>query len=128
MGTFTYKGGASYHRSIGQNLMPVAASYEYSNGYFGDSSPSTGNRTRNIASQDNIETAKDFYDKLSYGGVETSYDNGNRKISHMADGTIITMRQISSSDKTPVVEINISKSTHTGGIKKQKIHFILENE
>ena len=127
MGTFTYKGGSSYHRSIGQNLMIAAASYTYSNGYFGDSSPSTGNRTRNISSHDNVGTAKDFYDKISYGGIEISYDNGNRKISHMGDGTIVTMRQISSSDGTPVVEINISKSTHTGGIKKQKIHFVLED-
>ena len=126
MGTFTYKGGSAYHRSVEQNLMPTAAAYEYANGYFGKSGSSTGSRTRNISSQNNLETAKDFYNKISYGGIEHSYDNGNRKISHMADGTIITMRQISSSDGTPVVEINISSSTHTGGIKKQKIHFVTE--
>ena len=42
----------------------------------------------------------------------------------MADGTIVTMRKTSTSDGTPVVEINISGSNHTGGIQKQKIHFV----
>lgn len=34
--------------------------------------------------------------------------------------------QVSHSDGTPVVDVNIERSTHTGGIKKQKIHFIKE--
>jgi hypothetical protein len=43
----------------------------------------------------------------------------------MADGSIITMRPVSfSPDGSPVVEINISGSTHTGGLKQQKIHFV----
>ena len=74
MGTFTYKGGLAYHRSVGQNLMPTAAAYEYANGYFGKSGPSNGSRTRNISSQNNLETEKDFYNKISYGGIEHSYD------------------------------------------------------
>lgn len=44
----------------------------------------------------------------------------------MSDGTIITWRVISNSDGTPVVEINIKGSSHTGGLKKQKIHFVEE--
>lgn len=36
----------------------------------------------------------------------------------MSDGSVITWRKISTSDKTPVVEINISSSTHTGVVKK----------
>jgi hypothetical protein len=43
----------------------------------------------------------------------------------MADGSIITMRPVSfSPDGSPVVEINISGSMHTGGLKQQKIHFV----
>jgi hypothetical protein len=42
----------------------------------------------------------------------------------MLDGTLISSRAISSSDGSPVVEINISNSNHTGGIKEQKIYFI----
>lgn len=126
MGTFTYHGGAAYHRSIGQNLLPTAALYPYSDGYFGYSSPSSGSRTRNILSQDPMAAAEDFYYKISYGGIEHLYDNGSRRITRMGDGSIITMRTVSKSDGTPVVEINISGSSHTGGIKKQKIHFISE--
>jgi len=46
----------------------------------------------------------------------------------MNDGTIITFRKISNSDGTPVVDINITSSNHTGGIKKQKIHFVQETK
>lgn len=123
MGT-VFKGNAPYYRSVGQNTLPTASKYKYQNGRFGDSSPSTGNKTRNISSSNPPQTAKDFYDRITYGGLEKTYDGGNRKITQMADGTIITWRKISSSDGTPVIEINISGSTHSGGLKKQKIHFV----
>ena len=123
MGT-TYKGNAAYYRSVGQNILPTASKYPYRNGRFGVNSPSTGNKTRNIASADPLGTAKDFYDRIAYGGVEKIYANGDRRITQMADGTIITWRRISSSDGSPVVEINISRSSHTGGLKKQKLHFV----
>ncbi|MBR4780292.1 MAG: hypothetical protein IK014_02930 [Lachnospiraceae bacterium] len=125
MGT-GYKGGSSYYRSVGQNILITSSHYEYKNGRFGVSSPSTGQRTRNIGSSDPLSTAKDFYDKIAFGGIEKTYKNGQLNITHMADGTIISMRTYSHSDGTPVVEININNSTHTGGIKEQKIHFIKE--
>lgn len=125
MGT-GYKGNSKYYRSIGQNIMAVSTSYEYHEGRFGVSSPSTGNKTRNIASDDPLATAKDFYAKIAFGGVEKTYNGGKLKITHMADGTIISTRTTSTSDGTPVVEINISSSTHSGGVKQQKIHFIKE--
>ena len=106
--------------------MIASSSYNYKDGYFGEKSPSTGSKTRNITSTDNIATARDFYNKIAYGGTETSYKNGSMKITHMADGSIITWRLTSHSDGTSVVEINISSSSHTGGIKQQKIHFIKE--
>ncbi len=123
MGT-TYKGNAPYYRSVGQNILQTSSKYPYRNGRFGENSPSTGNETRNIASADPLDTATDFYDRIAYGGVENIYANGDRKITQMADGTIITWRRVSTSDGGPVVEINISGSSHTGGIKKQKIHFV----
>lgn len=125
MGT-CYKGNSKNYRSIGQNVMIASSSYNYKDGYFGEKSPSTGSKTRNIASPDNIATARDFYNKIAYGGTEASYKNGSMKITHMADGSIITWRLTSHSDGTSVVEINISSSSHTGGIKQQKIHFIKE--
>lgn len=127
MGTY-YKGGVTYYRSIGQNVLITSKSYQYNNGYFGTVSPSTGSRTRNISSNNNLETASDFYNKIALGGTEIIRNNGNLRITTMSDGTVITMRKISYSDGTPVVEINISSSTHSGGVKQQKIHFIEDGD
>ncbi|MCH5210691.1 MAG: hypothetical protein J1F01_06960 [Oscillospiraceae bacterium] len=118
-----YKGGTTSHHSIEQNIPIISKSYNYTNGYFGEISPSTGNRTRNIFSNNNLSTAKDFYNKIALGGKEQIYSN-NLKITSMSDGTIISFRVKSYSDGTPVVEINIKRSTNTGGIKQQKIHFV----
>ncbi len=123
MGT-AYKGNAAYYRSVGQNILPTASKYKYQNGRFGDKSPSTGNKTRNITSSDPVSTATDFYNTIAYGGKETVYDGGKRRITQMADGTVITWRESSNSDGSPVVEISISRSSHAGGLKKQKIHFV----
>lgn len=128
MGTSLYKGGTVKYHSISQNILITSKSYKYSNGYFWESSPSTGSRTRNIASSDNIATATDFYNKIALGGTEKIYNNGNRRITQMSDGTVITWRKSSTSDGSSVVEINISRSGHTGGIKRQKIHFIQEGK
>ena len=124
MGT-GYKGKAKYYRSIGQNVLITSSKYPYANGRFGVNSPHGGSSTRNIASSDNLATATDFYNKIAFGGKETIV-NDNLRITRMADGTIITMRKVSHSDGTPVVDVNIERSTHSGGVRKQKIHFILE--
>ena len=125
MGT-GYKGNTKFFRSVGQNILPTSAKYEYKNGRFGVSSSSTGNETRNIFSDNPLATATDFYDRIANGGIEHTYDGGSRKITQMADGTIITWRNTSNSDGSPVVEINIKGSSHSGGLKKQKIHFMEE--
>lgn len=46
----------------------------------------------------------------------------------MADGSIITFRPTTKSDDNPGVDINISKSINSGGIKQQKIHFEKEDD
>lgn len=124
MGT-TYKGNSVYFRSVGQNILLASKKYGYTKGYFGENSKHGKDRTRNIASADNLAAAKDFYDKIAFGGKEQIINN-NMKITRMADGTVITMRKVSHSDGTPVVDINIKPSTHTGGVKGQKIHFVQE--
>lgn len=125
MGT-SYKGNTKFYRSIGQNILIASNTYHYENGRFGVSSSSTGNNTRNIVAADPVSTAKDFYNKIALGGIEQSYNNGNLKVTRMADGTYVTWRLISRSDGTSVVDINIDHSTNTSGIKKQKIHFVEE--
>lgn len=126
MGT-GFKGNATYYRSIGQNILSTSSRYQYRNGYFGTSSPRGGPKTRNISAADNLGAATDFYNRIAYGGKEKVY-NENMRITTMSDGTIITMRKKSMSDGTPVVDINISRSRGTGGIKKQKIHFVKEDK
>lgn len=126
MGT-GYKGNSVYFRSIGQNVLFTSTKYGFSNGYFGDNSKHGNDRTRNISSSDNLASAKDFYDKIAFGGKEQIV-NDNLSITRMADGTVITMRKVSHSDGTPVVDINIKSSTHTGGVKNQKIHFVKEDD
>ncbi len=128
MGTGNYKGNTSHYHSIGQNVMVTSQKYPMQNGYFGVVSPSTGSKTRNIVSHDNLATAKDFYDRIANGGIEKISKGGALRIAKMHDGTIITMRTFSHSDGTPVVEINITNSTSTGGVKQQKIHFIKGDE
>ena len=106
--------------------MITAAKYDYYDGRFGEKSPHGGASTRNISAEDNLAAAVDFYDRIAFGGKETIV-NDNLRITRMADGSIVTMRKVSHSDRTPVVDINIERSTHTGGIRKQKIHFVKED-
>ena len=122
MGT-SYKGNSKYYRSVGQNILLSSKKYGYSEGYFGENSKHGSDRTRNVTAPDNLAAAKDFYDKIAFGGKEQIV-NDNMRITRMADGTVITMREVSHSDGTPVVDINIKPSKHTGGVKGQKIHFV----
>ncbi|MBE5807247.1 MAG: hypothetical protein E7317_02780 [Clostridiales bacterium] len=126
MGT-GYKGGSQIYRSIGQNILPTSAKFHYLNGRFGVNSPHGDLSTRQIVSKDNLATAREFYDTIAYGGIEQQHGS-NMWITHMADGSIITMRLVSHSDGTPVVDINIRDSTHTGGVKNQKIHFVQRSD
>lgn len=79
---------------------------------------------RNIQSEDPLATAKDFYNTAAHGGIERTMENGRGMYTKMQDGTILSFREKSASDGTPVVEINIKKSNANGGVKYQKIHFI----
>ena len=123
MGT-GYKNGTRHYNSIGDNLSKVANDYHYSNGYFGYSAKEKDNRVRHIASKNPLETSKAFYNKLTYGGIEEPLSNGKGTRTKMKDGTFIVYRLVSSSDGSPVVDIDISRSDDSTGIKRQKIHFI----
>lgn len=78
---------------------------------------------RNITSSEPANTAQDFYDKAAHGGIERTMSSGKGHYTKMKDGSILSYREVSSSDGTPAVEINIKKSINPGGIKYQKIHF-----
>ena len=42
----------------------------------------------------------------------------------LSDGSVITWRNISHSDGSPAVDINVERSSDSDGIKQQKIHFV----
>lgn len=124
MGTGVYLGGTNRHHSISDNLPNLTDSYQFAHGFFGDRGDSTKVRTRHITSNNPIKTSKDFYRKIAYGAIEKNLPNNKGKVAKLKDGTIITYREISSSDGSPAVDINIKKSTDSKDVKQQKIHFI----
>ena len=118
-----YKGDTGHHHSITENLGSLTAKYDYSNGYFGEQGKGRS-FVRNISSDDPANTAKDFYDTAAHGGIEGAMYNGKGYVTKMKDGTILSYREVSSSDGSPTVEINIRQSDDHGDIKYQKIHFV----
>jgi len=118
-----YKGDTGHHYSITENLSSLTSSYDYHNGYFGEKGQGR-DFVRNISSADPVKTVQEFYDKAAHGGIERPMTNGKGHYTKMKDGLILSYREVSSSDGTPAVEINIKKSTDHGGIKYQKIHFV----
>ena len=121
-----YKEDIGHYHSISENLPDLTSKYKYSNGYFGDSGKGRS-FVRNIVSEDPIATSKDFYDKAARGGIEKEMSNGKGYYTKMKDGSILSYREKSSTDGSPVVEINIKSSKEHGDIKYQKIHFVRGN-
>ena len=117
-----YNGGTGSQHSIADNKAGLTERYPLRKGYFG--SKGSNSSVRRVESDDPSSTSKDFYDRAAKGGIETPLPNGKGVMTGLSDGTIVTMRQISSSDGSPAVEINISKSNDSAGIKGQKIHFV----
>lgn len=119
-----YKGGASSQRSIGDNLGALRLKYDYRNGYFGERGSSR--EVRRLFSDDPVAQARDFYDTAGFGGIETPMKNGKGFTCRMRDGAVVSFREVSSSDGSPAVDINIRRSTGSSGVKRQKIHFVRE--
>lgn len=112
----------SGNHSLSDNLPELTRKYPLSeNGYFGSASNRTSNsRVRQIASRNPLKTASDFYRHATTGAVsEKIIPSG--KTSFLRDGTVITLRKISSSDGSPAVDIKIMTS---GTVKTHKIHFV----
>ena len=118
-----YKGDTGHHHSITENLPDLTSNYDYHKGYFGEKGQGR-DFVRNISGADPVKTAKDFYDKAAHGGIERPMANGKGLYTKMKDGSILSFREVSSSDGSPAVEINIKNSNDHGDIKYQKIHFV----
>ena len=118
-----FKGGTGNHSSFSDNISGLKSEYGLNNGYFGIRGEGR-EFIRNIICEDPNSEAKAFYDKASFGGIEMVMENGEGVYTKMKDGTIISYRHISKSDGSPAVEINIRRSTSSGEVKYQKIHFV----
>lgn len=126
MGSFNYKGNTKSYNSISDNLQKTKDLYSFNNGYFGIIGKSGQKDIRQINCLDPIYESKKFYDTLTNGGIEETISNGKGLKTIMKDGSIITYRIITSTDRSPAVDINIKNSNNTGGINRQKIHFEME--
>lgn len=125
MGTGSIR-GTTVTRSLSDNLDnldDLKSRYPYYDGYFGSKGQSSG-KVRNIVSDNPIATAKEFYQIAAKGGIEQQMLNGKGYTTKMKDGSIISYREVSTSDGSPAVDINIKRSINSGGIKQQKIHFV----
>jgi len=89
-------------------------------GYFGSRSTSTNRR--NIASADPLATARKFFELISRGGQRTTEHKPGVTRVRFPDGSNITYRPVSSSDGSPVVDINL-KILQDKIARYQKIHF-----
>lgn len=132
MGT-SYKGGSPTFRSIRENISKTKEHFPITDGFFGTKGKSRDASIRNIASSNPAVTAKEFYDSIAYGGKETvliDMRTGAPKgmKTKMADGSIITWRNVSSSDGSPAVDINIERSSDGHTVQQQKIHFVQGDE
>ena len=128
MGT-SYKGDSPTFQSIGENVKETANHFPFANGLFGEKGRSRDTSIRNIVSDDPTTTAKQFYDSIAFGGKESvliDKKTGKPKgmTTKMADGSIITWREVSSSDGSPAVDINIERSSDNNVVQQQKIHFV----
>ena len=116
--------------SIRENASTLKTRYPYNNGYFGVKGASkTNSKVRHITSENPQKAAEEFYKKIAYGGIEEPiYNKKTGELigwkTKLADGSVITWRSVSSSDGSPTININIEKSSDSGGVKQQKIHFI----
>lgn len=119
-----YKGGSETFRSISDNLGALKEKFPYHDGVFGGEGHGESKMVRHLESSDPLAQAHDFYDTAAFGGIEEELGNGKGFRTSMEDGTIFTIRDVSKSDGSPAVDISIRKSTDTGGVKQQKIHFI----
>ena len=119
-----YAGGADHQHALAENAGLLQSAYPMHEGYFGQKSGTS--RVRRIYSDEPLATARDFYRRASYGGVERSAA-GRPRITNMADGATVSFRE-ASRDGSPVVEIHPPAGIDTGGIKYQKIHFMRNGE
>lgn len=123
MGHASYSGGAVDYRNFCDNVSDLKSDYVFACGYFGKKGNGKNKSVRHIESDNPLLAAHDFYNRAANGGLREVLGFGKWKTT-MGDGTVLTMREVSSSDGSPAVDINITRGLSNGDIKNQKIHFV----
>lgn len=102
------------------NLGKLKDRFQLNNrGYFGIKGKGR-DYTRNIESSNPARTAAEFAAIAGENPVSAVAIEGKGMVYRMRDGSVITHRFSSTSDGTPVVDINVKD---VPGVKAQKIHF-----
>ena len=94
-------------------------------GYFGEKGKSKGKASKKepvriIRSDNQYETAEDFYSKIGKGGKESPLLNGHGVQKIMKDAGRVVYREKTSTHDSPAVSLTTSQQSK---VKSQKIHF-----
>ncbi len=118
-------GSSSSPHTFSDNLANLEQKYPLSDsGYFGTQGKGRF-FVRHISSDTPLETANDFYDTATQNSVSERDIGGKGKMATLRDGTTVSLREVSSSDGSPAIEIKIASQ---GRVKDQKIHFVKEKK
>jgi hypothetical protein len=121
----SYKGGTPTHHSLRDNLSRLGRNplFQRNGNHYGQAGKN-GAAVTTIKSNNPLETAQEFFDKIGHGGMFlTDKRMGEVSFNRMKDGTIINFRVYSKSG-SPAVDINIDNSSDNCGLRTHKIHFI----
>lgn len=123
----SYKGGTSTYHSLRDNLSGLGNNplFQRNGNHYGQAGKN-GAAVTTIKSDNPLETAREFFNKIAYGGMFLTDKKMGEVIFNrvrMKDGTIINFRVYSKSG-SPAVDININNSSDNCGLRTHKIHFI----
>lgn len=129
MGHSKYLGNTYHQHALAENLPDVLKDYPVNDeGFFGVKGRSRDGSVRNIVCDNPLEVARDLFYRLAKGGVVTPMSNAKGISSRLSDGATISFREVSSSDGSPAVEINLRKFVGETIIESQKIHIVKEKQ
>jgi hypothetical protein len=111
--------------SIRRNAESTSAKFGYdkSTGYFGDKHPRSKPKTREIISNSPAKDARELFRQIAKGGVKEDIPGLKGQAVRLPEGTLVTLRPVTSSSGSPAVEINIKETIKGSKVRTQKIHF-----
>lgn len=104
-------------------IRPRCLAYLEANGYFGDKYPRSKPKTREIVSNSPVKDARELFRQITKGGVKEDIPGLKGQAVRLPEGTLVTLRLVTSSSGSPAVEINIKETIKGFKVRTQKIHF-----